>query len=150
VALFAGLVYLAGALLPVAPAQASTLGNMICDDGEACVWDETEYRGCFVDFLPPEKDSNWNDGDPRWTNCEGGLNDKVSSYQNRSEYWFIMYQQANFVGYKFCAVPGGESNQMSHHKGSNNQMSSHTWSIGTPPRCLGSQSPNCCRWRDEE
>lgn len=152
-ALLAGLVYVAGTLFPVLPAEAATLGNLVCDEGEACVWEHDNYQGCFRDFVLPSKDSNWNDGDPRWANCDGKMNDKVSSYQNRSQYWFLMYEHADYVGNKFCGVPNGESNDLSNHGfefSPEDRLSAQSYARGAPPRCLRTDNgPRCCEWRDD-
>jgi peptidase inhibitor family I36 len=141
---------------PTAPAQGSTLGNMVCDDGEACVWSDRDFSGCFADLRMPSKDANYVDGNPSWSNCPGNMNDKISSYRNRSQYWFFMYEHIKYEGNKFCGLPGGQSNNLSHLAGGSfgfspeDRMSSHSYGDGAPPRCSSADNgPRCCEWRDE-
>lgn len=95
---------------PPPPSPAPKLGNGVCDSGEICVWSDYNYKGCINEFIPPATDFNFGNGSPKWSNCAGSMNDKISSYKNRNTtYYGIWYTAVNQGGFIFCANPGASS-----------------------------------------
>ncbi len=151
------------ALATTAFAQCTTLGNCACDAGEVCVWRDSNYKfdDCFHDFLAPNDDGDYTDGSPSW-NCQTGgrcnvstLNDKISSYQNRSSHWVIFGQnKSDQSGQHFCAAPGANSPNLSNFEGiggigwnPNDSFTSH-YTRPTEP----GENPNhpLCNYRDRD
>lgn len=85
------------------------LDDATCDPGEACVWQDENYTGCFTDLPVPGLDADWGDGQPDWNNCGGAIEDKVSSYWNRSDQIVVFYTRRGYLGNALCVWPGGRS-----------------------------------------
>jgi hypothetical protein len=139
-------------LMPLAMAVAacglyacSPVGNSSCDGGEICMWSDDSYGGCINDLVPPNEDGNYTNGTPNWDNCEGHMNDAISSYSNRSNSWIKWYYDDGFSGYTFCAAPGSSTQDLSNFfavgPGSpEDDFTAHATSISQPSGCTFTDS----------
>jgi len=106
-----------------ATAAAGRLGNGVCDAGEVCLWEDSNFKGCFVD-LYPGIERTYTDGSPRWNytprgkNCNHTVNDKVSSYWNRSS-GYMKFRNNSYGSAEvnfFCAKQGASSGNLKNFK----------------------------------
>ncbi|GAA5091870.1 peptidase inhibitor family I36 protein [Nocardia iowensis] len=146
--------YAASSGAPVTAAPAT--GDGKCERGEICVWQNDDFKGCFYDFVPPNEDSNYGNGSPRWNNCDGTMEDKISSYRNRSGHWVVFGETRANAGrwgaagqFRHCAAPGAESSNLANFGDPlmwsiENRISSHdTFDWGNNP-------PDVCIWWDRD
>lgn len=115
-----------------------------CGVGEVCMWSGTDYTGCFNDLVPLNTDSNYSNGSPTWNNCTVSMNDRITSYWNRSRAWMVWYSASNYGQWMFCAAPGASSNYLSAFRGqfgtdswwyANDVFSAHTTTSARPSGC---------------
>jgi hypothetical protein len=65
-----------------------------CPSGSFCVWEQSSYRGDFRHYT----DSNPNVGNY--------MNDRMTSYWNRTGKTVSVYEHSNYVGCMFSVAPG--------------------------------------------
>jgi hypothetical protein len=100
-------------LTVVLPSQPAGADRAQCGQGQVCVWEHDDYQGCFA-VLPPQ-DKDWRDGRPAWKDCQGTMNDKVSSYVNNSDSWVGFWENQNRRnGYALCVKPGASTPNISN------------------------------------
>ncbi|MFD5494773.1 peptidase inhibitor family I36 protein [Streptomyces sp. NPDC001812] len=74
-----------------------------CPSGSFCVWEQSSYRGDFRHYTS----SNPNVGDY--------MNDRMTSYWNRTGKTVSVYEHSNYVGCMFTVAPGGSEAAVASH-----------------------------------
>lgn len=74
-----------------------------CPNGSFCVWEQSSYRGDFRHYTA----SNPNVGDY--------MNDRMTSYWNRTGKTVAVYEHSNYVGCMFSVKPGGSEAAVASH-----------------------------------
>ena len=63
----------------------------MCDESESCLFKDAGHRGCGFD--EPYNGSTGRNLDVDYWNCQGPkVKDSVSSYQNRTPAWLVMWE----------------------------------------------------------
>ncbi|MGW0561720.1 peptidase inhibitor family I36 protein [Streptomyces sp. NPDC003016] len=75
-----------------------------CQANEFCVWDDSSYQGRFV-------------GSPAQNVSNIGLhmNDRTTSYWNRTSQWITVYSDSGYRGCMFAIPPGGSDAAVDPH-----------------------------------
>ncbi|MFE2290136.1 peptidase inhibitor family I36 protein [Streptomyces sp. NPDC059452] len=74
-----------------------------CPSGSFCVWEQSSYRGDFRHYTA----SNPNVGNY--------MNDRMTSYWNRTGRTVSVYEHSNYVGCMFSVAPGGSEAAVASH-----------------------------------
>ncbi|ALC26734.1 peptidase inhibitor family I36 protein [Streptomyces bacillaris] len=74
-----------------------------CPNGSFCVWEQSSYRGDFRHYTG----SNPNVGNY--------MNDRMTSYWNRTGRTVSVYEHSNYVGCMFSIAPGGSEAAVASH-----------------------------------
>ncbi|MFI9624498.1 peptidase inhibitor family I36 protein [Streptomyces sp. NPDC052042] len=74
-----------------------------CPSGSFCVWEQSSYRGDFRHYTS----SNPNVGDY--------MNDRMTSYWNRTGKTVSVYEHSNYVGCMFTIAPGKSEAAVASH-----------------------------------
>lgn len=88
------------AFLTASPAAAD---SSQCPSGSFCVWEQSSYRGDFRHYTS----SNSNVGDY--------MNDRMTSYWNRTGKTVSVYEHSNYVGCMFTIAPGKSEAAVASH-----------------------------------
>ncbi|SOD64364.1 Peptidase inhibitor family I36 [Streptomyces zhaozhouensis] len=100
----------AAAAVLVFTAATATLGTHTasadsdqCPNGSFCVWEQSSYRGDFRHYTS----SNANVGDY--------MNDRMTSYWNRTGKTVSVYEHSNYTGCMFSVAPGASEAAVASH-----------------------------------
>lgn len=97
-----------GTAIVIAPP--STADSSQCSSGSFCVWENSSYSGRFLQ----SGSSSSNVGD--------AMNDRMTSYWNRTNQTVAVYEHSNYVGCMLSVAPG--SSEAAVHSGFNDRMTS--------------------------
>ena len=81
----------------------------MCEDGEFCLFTNADFRGCAYDQRFFET-SGGNLKDSNYVKCNHSVSDNISSYQNRTRAWLVLWEHADEKGFIYCVVPGASGN----------------------------------------
>jgi hypothetical protein len=125
--ILAGSAIVVGLVLTAAtPAQAAMPGQA----GRLSIWENDNYEGCGTSRVDHDSNMHYDD------NCgENGigrydLNDRLSSFVNRTGSWWILYEDKNYNGKKICVRPNSHDNNIGNDTGYEDDISSFE-KIGT-------------------
>jgi hypothetical protein len=95
-------------VLPGTPATADPQDGR-CEDNELCVFKDANAGGCVFDLF---YDGTVEGGlEQDYASCKGQkMKDSISSYQNRSPAWLMMWEHPDKKGFLYCVVPRGSGN----------------------------------------
>ena len=103
----AALVLVAGLVVPTKAADAAEIDGR-CDPGEWCLYKDSGFRGCMVDISYDAQQPTGGNLHGDYVGCKGQkVRDTVSSYQNPSKGWLVMWEHPDAKGFAYCVVPGG-------------------------------------------
>jgi hypothetical protein len=131
----------------VANPEYADAGYLSCESGEICMWNSSGYTGCFDELVRlPSTDHRYaDDYGSLWNNCRTILmDDRITSYRNRSRLWMVWYTGMSYTGAKFCAAPGARSDNLGHF---------NNWFRGNPNDTFSGHDtlnvkPPGCNWTD--
>jgi len=87
------------------PAQAA-MYNGNCEPGETCLWMDANFANCEYD--------GWDEADFRkvhYATCRDKLlNDSATSYKNMTDDWYILSENPNGGGARYCIGPHATGN----------------------------------------
>ena len=94
----------------VVTAQPSAADSSQCPSGSFCVWDNSSYSGRFLH------------SGSSVSNVGNDMNDRMTSYWNRTNQTVAVYEHGGYVGCMFSVAPGGS--EAAVHSGFNDRMTS--------------------------
>lgn len=103
-------VVLAAAVSAGAPAERAEAASLdgACNAGEWCVFKDSNFRGCVLDY---DGAIGGDISDDDYPGCRGQkVNDSVSSYRNGSDLWLVMAEHHNGDGFLYCVAPKASGN----------------------------------------
>ncbi|MGW4233356.1 peptidase inhibitor family I36 protein [Streptomyces sp. NPDC004980] len=75
-----------------------------CQAGQFCIWENSSYQGLFASSQYDKP------------NVGSAMNDRTTSFWNRTDHTVCMYQDSNFAGIPFaCAAAGSSSAALTSH-----------------------------------
>ncbi|GAA2139791.1 peptidase inhibitor family I36 protein [Streptomyces synnematoformans] len=92
-----GMTLVAAAGITTATAEPASAHYSQCPADQFCYWDHSSYEGAFGYF----RGSVSNVGDR--------MNDRMTSYWNRTNYWISVYEHSNYRECMLTIPPGGSS-----------------------------------------
>ncbi|MFI8194154.1 peptidase inhibitor family I36 protein [Streptomyces sp. NPDC085946] len=93
-----GAVLVSAAILAAANTAPASAHYSQCPANELCVWEHTGYEGRFAYTSEPSP------------NVGADMNDRISSYWNRTNQWFSLYEHENYDGW--CIAVGPDSSRI--------------------------------------
>ncbi|ARF74773.1 peptidase inhibitor family I36 protein [Kitasatospora albolonga] len=91
----------AGTAVLTAPPAAADPNQ--CPNGSFCVWEQSSYRGDFRHYTASTP------------NVGNYMNDRMTSYWNRTGRTVSVYEHSNYVGCMFSIAPGGSEAAVASH-----------------------------------
>lgn len=101
---------LASVVLVATPAKQAGAAALdgVCDPGEWCVYKDSGFRGCVLDWYRDGAATGGDMNDTDYRNCRGQkVKDSVSSYRNGPDSWLMMWEHPGGKGFTYCVAPGG-------------------------------------------
>ncbi|MFI8194155.1 peptidase inhibitor family I36 protein [Streptomyces sp. NPDC085946] len=95
-----------------------------CPANELCMWEHTGYEGRFAYTSEPNR------------NIGADMNDRISSYWNRTDQWFSFYTGENWGG-KYCVNVGPGSSRAALYDPMTDSITSLR-----PGKCTTSTTPH--------